>query len=1132
LKSPNTSSVHGVNTHFHKWLKSRSIRAVAAATPIEALESRRLLTAITWLGGGGNWNDPNQWSTHTVPGANDDVTIGAAGSVVTVNDSESAATLTDLTGTIITIDSSGSLHILGAGANAGTLNVNGVFADDQQLVNTGAINYSAANEIDSLLNQGMISFGAGPITFGGAVVNDTAGTLDFTTDTILAHTAGGGVTNNGVIIKSGGTGASSFAGFPAFANTGTIEAASGTLVITTQPFFNGGTLPDTVFPGATYKVDAGATLATDQPENIGINDGTVILNGIGASFPAIDALTTNNGTFGVLTGATFVSSFPLTNTGTLTVAGRVAINGNFTQSQNPGTPSSPPTLSFAIGGAPVTADAPILTETGFPTLAGNLTASFVNGFSTANSTYTVARFNAAATGSFASTAGVVSPITAAVNSTSIVLNVGAGSAPAGIGGLDPTFGANGLASYYLGFTSTAGLVIQADGKSVIAGTAGATGAHTFAITRYGADGSLDTIFGTNAVTNTSFGGDDQAAAEALLSDGDILVAGTATTLVDGVVAGSQFAVAEYTPAGFLDTNFGNGTGKVLVSFSATAGALSNDTARALVVAADGTIYIGGSSDANGHGMDFAIAALTPAGNLATAFSGMGKVLLDLAGGDDSIGALALAPKNQLIAAGSAANPSSGVSSVALADFLTTGALDTHFGTKGKVITPVGGVDDQASSVAIDRSGRIVVGGSTATGSAAAGTLSADFLLLRYNSAGKLDRVFGHGGVVITSFDQPAAITRVLVSPTGTIVASGKTAASLMQLNADALDLAVARYSVNGKLDPTFNGTGEAILPLPAIGESESLSTAGGMTEQPALLRSASSIPFDTASDLMAAFQQLTQSAQGAVATTNGGDLLDVGNSNGFTIEAAVIAMGVDLNVRLNVHLPPTVIGGGKGTLAVNITEMGTDSATGTYAIQLFASETQVLASDETPFRSIPEKLNLKSGQGKTIRLTFQYPAALADGNYFLAATVVTGAVHDLNSANNTAVSSYPVLIAMPFVRLAGSDLKTPAFDGAKSAFASLSLMNAGNEPASKPFAMQFFASTDGGLSDAIPLETVPIRTTLRPGASRAFRLKLSLPATLPAGTYKLLALLDVANVFQDPDAAMNFVVSDSSFVVG
>ena len=53
----------------------------------------------------------------------------------------------------------------------------------------------------------------------------------------------------------------------------------------------------------------------------------------------------------------------------------------------------------------------------------------------------------------------------------------------------------------------------------------------------------------------------------------------------------------------------------------------------------------------------------------------------------------------------------------------------------------------------------------------------------------------------------------------------------------------------------------------------------------------------------------------------------------------------------------------------------------------------------------------------------------------------------------------------------------------------------------------------------------------KPHVKHVFKVKLSLPAGLPAGTYMLVALLDPANVFDDPNAATNFIVSGNTFVV-
>ena len=304
----------------------------------------------------------------------------------------------------------------------------------------------------------------------------------------------------------------------------------------------------------------------------------------------------------------------------------------------------------------------------------------------------------------------------------------------------------------------------------------------------------------------------------------------------------------------------------------------------MAVGQGGTIFLGGSSDANGHGLDFALAAYTLSATPSSSFGTNGKLLLDFSGGNDSIAALAFGGKDVLIAAGSAGARSSGASSVALAEFLSTGALDTKFGAKGKVVTSVGGVDDAATSLAIDAKGKIVVGGYTGVGSASAGTLSSNFLLLRYASTGKLDKTFGNGGVVTTSFNQPTAVTNVLIDPDGTIVASGKTVASLATLDASELDLAAARYTAKGHLDPSFNGVGQAIYNLSTAVTTASLTIPSAGRGQSASLQPTPLTPFDATSDLMSAFMQLTQTDQGVIAMTTGGDLLDVGNNGANTVK--------------------------------------------------------------------------------------------------------------------------------------------------------------------------------------------------------------------------------------------------------
>jgi uncharacterized delta-60 repeat protein len=109
------------------------------------------------------------------------------------------------------------------------------------------------------------------------------------------------------------------------------------------------------------------------------------------------------------------------------------------------------------------------------------------------------------------------------------------------------------------------IVIQLDGKIVLAGDAvlpdSATGSD-FALVRHNADGSVDAGFGSGGTVTTDFGSvEDSARGLVLQADGKLVVAGF--TGVVGLPPGftSDFALARYNADGSLDDSFGSG-GKV------------------------------------------------------------------------------------------------------------------------------------------------------------------------------------------------------------------------------------------------------------------------------------------------------------------------------------------------------------------------------------------------------------------------------------------------------------------------------------------------------------------------------------------------------------------------------------------
>jgi uncharacterized delta-60 repeat protein len=132
------------------------------------------------------------------------------------------------------------------------------------------------------------------------------------------------------------------------------------------------------------------------------------------------------------------------------------------------------------------------------------------------------------------------------------------------GSLDTTFGGDGkVTTDFAGPTDQAHAVaIQGDGKIVAAGFAGSD--FDFALARYNTDGSLDTTFGGDGKVTTDFAGSgsrDEAHAVAIQGDGKIVAAGLA--VVSGIF---DFALARYRADGSLDTIF-SGDGKVTTDFA-------------------------------------------------------------------------------------------------------------------------------------------------------------------------------------------------------------------------------------------------------------------------------------------------------------------------------------------------------------------------------------------------------------------------------------------------------------------------------------------------------------------------------------------------------------------------------------
>jgi uncharacterized delta-60 repeat protein len=333
------------------------------------------------------------------------------------------------------------------------------------------------------------------------------------------------------------------------------------------------------------------------------------------------------------------------------------------------------------------------------------------------------------------------------------------------GSLDASFGAGGkVTTDFFGTRDEAHAVaIQDDGKIVVAGGALSFSVNTFlfSLARYNSDGSLDASFGTGGKVATNFGNGAGANAIAIQSDGKIVIGGGAFL---GNGTQNDFALLRYNTNGALDTSFG-ASGKVTTDFFAR-----DDRVNALAIQGDGKIVAAGVASPMLGAPVFALARYDDFGNLDPTFDTDGKVTADLFGLAAVANALAIQSDGKIVAAGATFIDSVFVNTpldFALARYTGNGTPDPTFGTGGKITTDFFGSTDSANAVVIQSDGKII-----SAGFAAIPFVSIDFALARYTNGGALDTSFGTGGRVTTAFGQRAFANGAAIQSDGKIVAAG------------------------------------------------------------------------------------------------------------------------------------------------------------------------------------------------------------------------------------------------------------------------------------------------------------------------------------------------------------------------
>lgn len=297
--------------------------------------------------------------------------------------------------------------------------------------------------------------------------------------------------------------------------------------------------------------------------------------------------------------------------------------------------------------------------------------------------------------------------------------------------LDPSFGGTGLVRTKVGHHEdrAQAVVIQPDGKILVAGSSSNNANLDFALVRYLPDGSLDPSFNVNGQVVTLVGSDDDVALGiALQADGKIVICGHTFNGKD-----LDFALVRFTSNGNLDSDFGvNG----MLTLAVGSG---NDVATAVAIQPDGAILVAGSIEED-SGKVGALVRVLAHGAPDLAFGNAGAVRID--GGDhDEIAAMAIQKDQRIVVAGS--REQNGQKRVLLVRLLADGSLDSGFGVDGVADTLIDSRDAIGRGLWMGEDGSILVAGSVGYGD------DRDVALFRFTGQGRLDTDFA-GGVGMLS----------------------------------------------------------------------------------------------------------------------------------------------------------------------------------------------------------------------------------------------------------------------------------------------------------------------------------------------------------------------------------------------
>lgn len=215
------------------------------------------------------------------------------------------------------------------------------------------------------------------------------------------------------------------------------------------------------------------------------------------------------------------------------------------------------------------------------------------------------------------------------------------------GAFDTTFNATGKVVTALGSGLNTGqtVVVQPDGKIVVAGNCDSGAIQEFCVLRYTANGVSDATFNATGILRFPVGS-GLALANSLVvqADGKYVLAGRCSN-----GANLDFCMARVTAAGALDTTF-NSTGKVTTAIGS-----ANDVAYQVAIDVGGKIVLAGNCEVTVSNFLPCVARYTSAGVLDTSFNATGKFIATVNSGPNIQRGMTLQVDGKIVLVGSTNN---------------------------------------------------------------------------------------------------------------------------------------------------------------------------------------------------------------------------------------------------------------------------------------------------------------------------------------------------------------------------------------------------------------------------------------------------------------------------------------------